>query len=356
MAPAPDTPIRVLLIGAGFAERVHAPGFAANPSFQLAGVVSVHAENARRVAERFSIPYASDDWKRAVETVEADLVSVVTPADLHYPMARAALERGRHVLCEKPFALNQAQAKDLAGLARARDAVNVINHEFRHYPARAALTRWIQEGRLGHVEHLVIRDRIPGWARNPARRLTWLTEKQRGGGYLGALGSHHVDQLLLWGGPIRRVFCTMHTLAAEVPDATPAHKSITSEDSFTLLVEFRGGATGVVDLYGGAHVRGEGFEAHGSADAFVIRDGYHIGRPTPGGGFAEEPIPADLRIEPTPDVPLLAPFGVKVGMLRAAIREGTPAAPDFAWGVEVQKVLDAARLSDQSGDWVSIEE
>jgi predicted dehydrogenase len=351
----PD-PIRVLLLGTGFGAKVHAPGFAANGAFRLVGVASAHAENARRVAEQFEAPHASGDWKRAVETVDADLVSIATPADLHYPMARAALERGRHVLCEKPFALNQAQAKDLAGLARSKGVVNVINHEFRHLPARAALTRWIEEGRLGLVEHLGIRDRIPGWARNPERRMTWLTEKQRGGGYLGALGSHHIDQLLLWGGPVRRVFCTMRTLAAAVSDAPPTHKSITSDDCFTLLLEFRGGATGLVDLFGGSRVRGEGYEAYGSTDAFVIRDGYHIGRPKEDGGFEEMPIPEDLRIRPTPETALLAPFGVKVEMLRAAIQEGKPASPDFAWGVEVQRVLDAARLSDQSGDWVTIGE
>lgn len=348
--------IHVLLLGTGFGATVHAPGFASNPAFRLVGVASGHAENARRVAEQFGIPHASDDWKRTIETIEADLVSIATPADLHYPMARAALERGRHVLCEKPFALNQAQAKDLAALARAKGVVNVVNHEFRHYPARAALARWIEEGRLGRVEHLVIRDRIPGWARAPSRRMTWLTEKQRGGGYLGALGSHHVDQMLLWGGPIRRVFCTLRTIAANAPDASAAHKAITSDDCFTLLLEFRSGATGLVDLFGGSRVRNEGFEAYGSDDAFVIRDGYHIGRAKEDGSIHAVPIPADLKIEPTPDVSLLAPFGVKVEMLRAAIQEGKPASPDFAWGVEVQKVLDAARLSDQSGEWVAIEE
>jgi predicted dehydrogenase len=352
---SPD-PIRVLLLGTGFGASVHAPGFASNAAFRLVGVASARAENARRVAQQFAIPYATDDWKRAMDTVDADLVSIATPADLHYPMARAALERGRPVLCEKPFALNQAQAKDLAGLARARGVVNVVNHEFRHYPARAALTQWIEEGRLGRVEHLVARERIPGWARSPSRRMTWLTERQRGGGYLGALGSHHVDQLLLWGGPVRRVFCTMRTVAANAPDASPAHKAITADDCFTLLLEFRGGATGLVDLFGGSRVRGEGFEAYGSADAFWIRNGYHVGRPKDDGSLEEVPIPRDLLIEPTPEVSLLSPFRVKVELLRAAIQDGKPAAPDFAWGVEIQKVLDAARLSDQSGEWVAIGE
>lgn len=352
----PSASIRVLQLGTSFGGKIHAPGFAKNPAFRLVGVASGHLENARRVAQEFQIPYATDDWKRALEEVESDLVVVATPVDLHYPMARAALERGRHVLCEKPFALNVAQARELAALARTKGVVNVINHEFRHFPARAAVTRWIQEGGLGRVEHIVIRDLISGWTRNPGRGLTWLTEKQRGGGYLGALGSHHVDQLLLWGGPIRRVFCKLRTLAASAPDASPAHRAITADDCFTLVVEFASGASGVVDLFSGARARREAYEAFGSADAVVVLDNYRLGRPKGEGEAEEIPIPPDLRFPPTPENALLAPFLVKVEMIRAAIQDGKPASPDFAVGVEIQKVLDAARLSDQSGAWVEIQE
>src|SRR6266436_7916361 len=225
-------PIRVLVIGTGFGALVHAPGFTRHPAFTLAGVASGTLENAKRVASEFSVPYATDDWKRMLEEVDADLVSIATPVDQHYPMARAALERGRHVLCEKPFAMNVPEARELAALAAAKGRVNVVNHEFRHYPARETLTRKIRQGALGRVEHITIRDRIPGWARNPTRRLTWLTEKRRGGGYLGAL-------------------------AAESADAPPALAGITADDSFALAVRFESGARGLVDLFGGAHVRGQ---------------------------------------------------------------------------------------------------
>src|SRR5204863_659940 len=239
----------------------------------------------------FSIPYATDDWKRMLEEVEADLVSIATPVDLHYPMARAALERGRHVLCEKPFAMNAAQARELATLAESRGVVHVLNHEFRHYPARETLTRKLHEGALGRLEHVLIRDRIPGWTRNPARRLTWLVEKERGGGYLGALGSHHIDQLILWGGPIRRVFCTLRTVAAEYADSVPEFRKITADDTFTLLVQFESGARGIVELFGASQVREGTMEVHGSGDSMTVLDGYRLGRPKPDGSFEDVPIP-----------------------------------------------------------------
>ena len=349
-------PIRVLLLGTGFGALVHAPGFQRHPAYRIVGVASGHLENAKRVAGEFEIPYATDDWGKMLAEVEADLVSIVAPVDLHYPMARAALELGRHVLCEKPFAMNVAQARELSALALAKGVVNVVNHEFRHYPARETLTRKIREGALGRVEHIVIRDRIPGWARNPKRALTWLTEKARGGGYLGALGSHHVDQLILWGGPIESVFGTLRTLAAEPPAKDRALEKITADDTFALLLRFQNGARGIVDLFGGAHARNGTMEVSGSDDAMTVLDGYRLGRPLEDGTHELVPIPDDLVIQPTPERALLAPFLIKLEMIRGAIQEGKQATPDFGEAVEVQKVLDTARRSDQSGAWESIEE
>lgn len=349
-------PIRVLLIGTSFGGQVHAPAYASHPDFTLVGVASGHVENARRVAEAHGVSYATRDWKKMLDEVEADLVSIASPVDLHYPMTRAALERKRHVLLEKPFALNAAQAKDLTAFAKSQKVVAVVNHEFRHKPGRAALARWIADGKLGRVEHILMKTRVPGWARDPSRRLTWLTERKRGGGFLGALGSHDIDQFLIYGGPIRRVFCRQRQLAASAPGLSAAHRAITAEDCYTMLVEFRSGATGVIDTFGGATVRRERIEVFGSDDAFTVLDGDRIGRPAAGGGIEEVPIPEDLHLEPTDWAQLVAPFRVKLAMMRDAIRGTGPASPTFAEALEVQKVLDAARKSDQMGTWEAVEE
>ena len=348
-------PIRVALIGSAFGGTVHAPGFAADTAFRLVAVASASRDRAGDLAERYSIPYFTDDWARMLDEVECDLVSIATPVDLHYPMARAALERGRHVLLEKPFALNMAEAKELAALAKAQGVVAVVNHEFRHQPGRETLTRAVQEGRLGRLEHLVMQTRMPGWARDPGRRLTWLTQRERGGGFLGALGSHDVDSMRLWGGPIRRVFGKLRRLAASDPEADAAHRAITADDCYTLLLEFENGATGLVEAFAGSKIRQERIEAYGSQDCLAVIGGWRIGRPNPAGGLDEIEIPADLRLDPTPEAPLLAPFRVKVAMLREAILRGKAASPTFGEAVEVQRVLDAARKSDQTGGWIEIE-
>jgi predicted dehydrogenase len=350
-----STPIRVLIAGSGFGAKVHAPAFAENPDFTIVGIASGRLETSKAAAGEHGIAYATDDWKKMLEEVEADLVSIATPVDLHYPVARAALERKRHVLCEKPFAMNTAQAKELASLAKAQGVVNVVNHEFRYMPARALMSRQIQNGVLGRLEHIAIQDRIPGWARDPARRITWLADRQRGGGFLGALGSHHVDAITHWAGPVRRVFCRLRTLAATAPGLPPGHQAITADDCFTLLLELESGATAVVDLFAGSRSRRESIEVFGSDDGFVIEEARRFGRRGAKGAFEELAIPADLDLAATPEAPLLAPFRVMAAKLRDAIRDGAPVGPTFAEGVEIQKVLDTARLSDQMGNWLPIE-
>jgi predicted dehydrogenase len=264
------------------------------------------------------------------------------------------------VLLEKPFALNAAQARELAALAKAHDLVAVVNHEFRHKPGRAALARWIAEGKLGRLEHVVMRTRLPGWARDVARRLTWLTEKERGGGFLGALGSHDVDQLMVYAGPVRRVSARLRHLAPTAPGVSAAHRAITAEDCYTLFLEFKSGATGVIDTFGGARqrwvplpvveVRVPERPSFGRGEHECVRVPCHV-------RVEVVPIPEDLRLTPTLEMPLLAPFKVKVTMLRDAIRDHSgQATPTFQEALEVQKVLDAARKSDQTGEWEALEE
>src|SRR2546428_594 len=85
-------------------------------------------------------------WRRIWAEAGADLVSSAFRVALPSPAARAALEHGRHVLCENPSAMTGAEARELAALADAKRVVNVVNHEFRHFPARETLTRKIGEG------------------------------------------------------------------------------------------------------------------------------------------------------------------------------------------------------------------
>ena len=123
-------PVRVAVLGNGFAARVQLPALARLGGHQVVGLAGRDGARARATAERFGIPCGSDSWEEVL-ALEPDLVLVTTPVDLHAPMVRGALGVGAAVVCEKPFALDAAEAADL--VEAAGDRVEIIRD-----PAEAA--------------------------------------------------------------------------------------------------------------------------------------------------------------------------------------------------------------------------
>src|SRR5262249_29839228 len=153
--------------------------------FELAAIVGRRQEHTQEVATQLGITGAFDDWRRMLEAVKPDLVSIVTPPDLHHPMMLGALESGCHVLCEKPTALNRSQAAEMREAARRASRVATINHEFRFFPARAHAVEMVRRGDIGAPRRGEILGRYALWWRPETRGWTWLSDVRRGGGILG---------------------------------------------------------------------------------------------------------------------------------------------------------------------------
>src|SRR5262245_54095846 len=123
--------VRVGFVGAGWSERVQIP------MFRLAGLIpqaicASRPENAQRVAAQTDIPQVYATWKELVSSDEVELVSIVTPPHLHREIALAALRAGKHVICEKPTALNLAEAEAMFAAAQAApNQLAIIDHELR---------------------------------------------------------------------------------------------------------------------------------------------------------------------------------------------------------------------------------
>src|SRR5436190_15640304 len=105
------------IIGTGFARRVQIPAFRACDNAWIASVASGAIENAQATADDLGIGHFSDDWRKTLDHPEVDLVCITTPPVLHREMALFAIERGKHVLCEKPMAMTVAEAKEMADAA-----------------------------------------------------------------------------------------------------------------------------------------------------------------------------------------------------------------------------------------------
>ncbi len=189
--------------------------------------------------------------------------------------------------------------------------------------------------------------------------MTWLSDARRGGGILGALGSHHTDCFRLFLGEPTSVLASVRVdqprrgPTADRPESGVA----TADDACTIHYSFESGATALMDLSACVPYRWERFEIHGT-EATLRWDetGYRLWRIVAGAEPEELQIPEEFAIERREgDAALVAPFGVLVERLYRAIRREQPMEPDFGDAVAVQAALDAARQSSEAGARVAIQ-
>src|SRR5581483_10096023 len=153
--------LRVAMIGAGFMGRAHSLAYAMAPivyrlplTVRRQVVVDVTPELAASAAAALGFAEASTRWEEVVGRTDVDVVDIVTPNDAHEPIAIAAAEHGKHVLCEKPLALDAAGAERMARHAERAGVVNMVGYNYRHAPAVAFARQLLEGGRLGAPLHL----------------------------------------------------------------------------------------------------------------------------------------------------------------------------------------------------------
>jgi predicted dehydrogenase len=185
-------PYRVGIVGASFGGSVHAPAFAAQGRFEVVALASPN--RAAEVARARKIPHAFASLDEMLAAVELDVVAVATPPFDHRASVLAALGRGLHVLCEKPFTLNVAEAEELLAAAERAGTVCAIAHEFRYTPERQALHELIRNGHLGPPRAIEVNVAASMLRAGVERPNSWWFERRRGGGITGAYFSHLVDQ------------------------------------------------------------------------------------------------------------------------------------------------------------------
>ena len=155
--------IGIGIIGAGFARTTQIPGFKDCMSARIVAIASKHRERAAEVAKEFGIENVADDWRELVERDDVHLVSIVTPPATHMEMTLAALDHGKAVLCEKPMAMNAAEAKRMTERARDLGVLALIDHELRFLKSRKTMRLMLVSGAIGTVRHcnLCLSFRLP---------------------------------------------------------------------------------------------------------------------------------------------------------------------------------------------------
>lgn len=190
------TPLRIGVVGAGaIATLGHIPGFQRLPNVEVAAVCDTNAERARSVAARFNIPASYDDYRQLLADDSIAAVSIGVPNALHAPVAIAALEAGKHVMCEKPLATTVEDGRAMVAAAQKAGRLLSVNMHNRVRADALILRDAISNGKLGKIGYTSARwfrsSGIPGFG-------SWFTRRElAGGGVLMDIGVHMLD-LSLW--------------------------------------------------------------------------------------------------------------------------------------------------------------
>ena len=314
------------------------------------------------------------DWRALVERDDVDLVDVCTPGDTHAEIAIAALQAGKHVLCEKPLANSVEEAEAMvaaADSAREHGVRAMVGFTYRRVPAIALARQLVADGRIGDVRH-VRAAYLQDWITDPQAPLSWRLQKERAGsGALGDIGAHVVDLAQhITGERITGVSALLETFVKErpLPESSSGltavggsgRGEVTVDDAAVFLARLDGGglATFEATRFATGRKNAIRLEINGSAGslAFDFEDMnllhfYDASEPAATAGFR--------RIVVTePEHPYVAAwwppghllgnehgFTHQVVDLLTAIGKGDDPTPGFADGLAVQRVLKAVETS-----------
>jgi predicted dehydrogenase len=365
--PHRQAPVRIAIIGAGaVSDYHHVPGIRLDPRARLAAVCDADpALLARRQAE-WGVERAFTDPVAACADDGVDAVIIATPNFTHRPIALAAIEHGKHVMCEKPLGLSAAEARAMCQAARKANVVHMTAFTYRFAPSMRYMRHLLTSGALGVPRHF----RSQRFLDLPETSWGWRQYKDTAGaGDLFDMTIHRIDFGMDLMGPLARVTGAVSRFASRgtTPEGRPCPPSDV-DDWSALIGEFAGGAVGVWEGttlakgYGLGGFGHEWAEVNGSEGSGVYRlhepNTLLLGRT--GHDLAPVPVPQEF-LKPAAS-PRDATQGHPATVFRydlvwefvSAIVEGRQAVPSFLDGLKAQVVADAVLESHAQRRWIEI--
>lgn len=334
--------LRVGVVGASFGGSVHVPAFAAQGRFDVVALASPN--RAADVAKARKIPHAFTSVDDMLASVELDVVSIASPPFEHRTAVLAAFARGLHVLCEKPFALDVAEAEELVAAATRAGTVCALAHEFRYTPARQAIHELVRNGHLGPLRAIEVSIFASNLRADVERPNSWWFERRRGGGITGANASHLVDgaNWLAGRAPVR---ASGYERTAN-PQRHADGQTFTSDvaDGTFVTIDYGEGLIATVTADGTRAVASSTVAVHGETRTAVASGPNALDLTT---YVVDDDETAELELAPQPHANLSAvhanlPAFVTLLDAFASTIDGNPAGlPTFAEGLATQRVLAA---------------
>jgi len=385
-------PLRVAMIGHGFMGAAHSQGWRTAPRFfdlplrpEMQVLVGRSAEAVRAAADTWGWAETATDWRSVIERDDVDVVDIVTPGDSHAEIAIAALNAGKHVLCEKPLANSVDEAKAMTdAAARAADSgvMAMVGFTYRRVPAATLARDLVAAGRIGEVRQIRASYR-QDWLADADSPMTWRLDKARAGsGALGDIGAHAIDLAqFISGQRIAAVSGVLQTIVGERPllaesrglsgTASTERGTVTVDDLALFSARFESGVLGSFEASRFASGRKNSLrvEISGStgAVAFDLEDLNSL-------KFFDATAPIETQgftriLVTEPEHPYIAawwPAGHTLGYEHGfshqakdfveAISSKTQPRPSFADGLQVQRVLASVESSAADGSaWTTID-
>lgn len=349
------------IIGTGMQANILTVPILKNPHTKILGL----AEIREGVAEAFSERHELDariftDYRELLAMDGLDAVIVTTPNYVHAPISIAAVEAGKHTLCEKPMTTDIADARAMVAAEKKADVRTMIGYTKRFFKGTRFLYDFLRREDLGRVYH-VRAFYFQSWLCNPNVPTVWRLEKEKTGtGVLGDLGSHVTDlSQHLVGDEITRVSAMMKTFYPERPSlADPGKKqAVDVDDGVVFGTEFKNGALGVIEASRNAtgHPDRWRVEILAEKGAVVYDSVEHraqlamIEGPSRYAGWVELPVPAHRYGEDGSE------NQNEIDHFVECIRSGQTPSPTFEEGFKTERVLDAVTRSSKTGTAVDIE-
>ena len=340
-------------------------------------------KGVKAAAEKFGWETYETDWEKLVKRSDIDLVDITAPSNAHKDIAIGAAEAGKHVFCEKPLALNLADAREILKITEKAGVKHMINFNYRTAPAVALAKKMIDDGLLGKIYHfrgVYLQD----WIIDPEFPIVWRLDKSvAGSGSHGDLNAHIIDIARFLVGDFKSVVGMEETFIKERPlteigttggldaKATGGKGKVTVDDATLFLARFENGAIATFEAtrFAAGRKNHNRFEINGSKGSVVFNlermnelEYYNVDDPVGLQGFrtiqttdGSHPY-LHAWWPPAHIIGYEHTFIHQVYNFMQAIADDKSPSPSFVDGVKCQEVLDAVVKSINEKRWVNISE
>ncbi len=376
------SPLNIGLIGYGFMGRAHANAYRQVSQFfdldftpVLKAACARSEAKIRGFAERWGFESVETDWRRLIERPDIDLIDIGSPNNTHREIAMAAAAAGKMVLCEKPLAMNGAEAREMTAAIERAGVPNMVWFNYRRVPAISLAKQVVDEGRIGRPFHYRAQY-LQDWTIDPelplgGQTLWRLDADVAGSGVSGDLVAHSVDTALWLNGPITEVSGMTEIFVKEraTQDDPTQRKAVTIDDACQFMCRFANGSLGLFEStryargrknYNTLELNGEKasvyfdledphrlqYYDHGDADHLHGWRNIHVT------GF-EHPYMKNWWV-PGCTIGYEHTFINALADFLKGLATGTPAHPTFRDALRTQLVLDAVLESARTGRWTAV--